>query len=123
MKTCFAVGMLFDGRMRAIFSMMFGASVFILVARLSRKGVAADAADIHYRRMLWMMVNGPTRLMGDPARDPNYEPEVKHAIPSFLAVRRTRRGTHALEHRTRDGRESLVLSWRNILIELITEWL
>ena len=50
--------MLFDGKMRAIFSMMFGASVFILVGRLSRKGVAADAADIHYRRMLWMMVFG-----------------------------------------------------------------
>jgi len=44
MKTCFAIGMLFDGRMSAIFSMMFVASVFILVARLSRKGIAADAS-------------------------------------------------------------------------------
>lgn len=58
LKTWFAVGMLFDGKLRAIFSMMFGASVYILVARLSRKGAAADAADIHYRRMLWMMVFG-----------------------------------------------------------------
>ena len=47
MKTCFAIGMLFDGRMSAIFSMMFVASVFILVARLSRKGIAADARIVH----------------------------------------------------------------------------
>jgi len=58
LKTWFLVGMLFDGKLRAIFSMMFGASVYILIARLSRKGAAADAADIHYRRMLWMIVFG-----------------------------------------------------------------
>ena len=58
LKTWFAVGMLFDGKLRAIFSMMFGASVYILVGRLGRKGAGADAADIHYRRMLWMMVFG-----------------------------------------------------------------
>ena len=47
-----------DGKMRAIFSLSFGASVYLLVDRLSRKGVAADAADIHYRRMLWLMLFG-----------------------------------------------------------------
>jgi len=55
LKTWFAVAVLFDGKMRAIFSMMFGASVYILIGRLSRKGAAAD---IHYRRMLWMMLFG-----------------------------------------------------------------
>jgi len=47
-----------DGKMRAIFSMAFGASVYLLVDRLSRRGAAADAADIHYRRMLWLLLFG-----------------------------------------------------------------
>jgi uncharacterized protein len=47
-----------DGKMRAIFSLAFGASVYLLVERLTRKGAAADAADIHYRRMLWLLLFG-----------------------------------------------------------------
>ena len=47
-----------DGKMRAIFSMAFGASVYLLIDRLIRKGHAADAADIHYRRMLWLLLFG-----------------------------------------------------------------
>lgn len=57
-KTWFLVSVLFDGKLRAILSMMFGASVYMLVERLSRKGAAGEAADIHYRRMLWMMLFG-----------------------------------------------------------------
>jgi uncharacterized protein len=47
-----------DGKMRAIFSLAFGASVCLLIERLTRKGAAADAADIHYRRMLWLLLFG-----------------------------------------------------------------
>src|SRR5262249_36848902 len=47
-----------DGKMRAIFSLVFGASVLLLVERLSRRGTGVDAADIHYRRMLWLLVFG-----------------------------------------------------------------
>ncbi|MBV8515169.1 MAG: DUF418 domain-containing protein, partial [Acidobacteria bacterium] len=47
-----------DGKMRAIFSLAFGASVYLLVDRLIRKGAAAAAADIHYRRMLWLLLFG-----------------------------------------------------------------
>jgi uncharacterized protein len=47
-----------EGKMRAIFSLTFGASVYLLVDRLCRKGAAADAADIHYRRMLWLLLFG-----------------------------------------------------------------
>src|SRR5271170_1023682 len=54
---CFTT-ILADGKMRAIFSIAFGASVYLLIDRLSRKGAAADAADIHYRRMLWLLVFG-----------------------------------------------------------------
>jgi uncharacterized protein len=52
------MGLLADGKMRAIFSLTFGAGVYLLIDRLSRKGAAADAADIHYRRMLWLMLFG-----------------------------------------------------------------
>src|SRR5215510_8565752 len=47
-----------DGKMRAIFSLAFGASALLLVERLSRKGAGVDAADIHYRRMLWLLLFG-----------------------------------------------------------------
>jgi uncharacterized protein len=47
-----------DGKMRAIFSLTFGAGVYLLIDRLSRKGAAENAADIHYRRMLWLMLFG-----------------------------------------------------------------
>src|SRR3984893_13643178 len=56
--TWFIVTVLGEGKMRAIFSMTFGASVYLLIDRLSRKGAAADAADIHYRRTLWLLLFG-----------------------------------------------------------------
>lgn len=56
--TWFVVYSLWEGKMRGMFSMMFGASVYLLVDRLSRKGAGAEAADIHYRRMLWLLLFG-----------------------------------------------------------------
>ncbi len=56
--TWFIVFSLWEGKMRGMFSLMFGASVYLLVDRLSRKGAAAEAADIHYRRMLWLLLFG-----------------------------------------------------------------
>ena len=52
------MSVLADGKMRAIFSLTFGASVYLLIDRLSRKGAASEAADIHYRRMLWLLLFG-----------------------------------------------------------------
>ncbi len=43
----------FDGKMRAIFSMLFGAGVILLTSRAT-----PDAADIYYRRNLWLMLFG-----------------------------------------------------------------
>ena len=43
----------FDGKMRAIFSFLFGAGVLLLT---SREG--PDTADIYYRRNLWLMLFG-----------------------------------------------------------------
>jgi uncharacterized protein len=44
---------LFEGKMRAIFSMLFGAGVIILTSRVEKRDPAA-AADIYYRRTLWL---------------------------------------------------------------------
>jgi uncharacterized protein len=44
----------FEGTQRALFSMLFGASTILLVSRLERSG-RTDAADIYYRRNLWLI--------------------------------------------------------------------
>lgn len=44
----------FEGTQRALFSMLFGASVILLTARLEASG-RADAADIYFRRNLWLI--------------------------------------------------------------------
>jgi uncharacterized protein len=44
----------FEGTQRALFSMLFGASTILLVSRLEASG-RSDAADIYYRRNLWLI--------------------------------------------------------------------
>jgi uncharacterized protein len=53
-----ANAVLVDGKMRGIFSLVFGAGVVILTSRAVERGAAADAADIHLRRMFWLMLFG-----------------------------------------------------------------
>jgi uncharacterized protein len=48
----------FEGKMRAIFSMLFGAGVVILTSRLDRRGLGVETADIYYRRILWLLAFG-----------------------------------------------------------------
>lgn len=45
-----------EGKMRCLFSMVFGASVILLTSRLERTG--ASSADVYYRRTLWLMLFG-----------------------------------------------------------------
>jgi uncharacterized protein len=45
-----------DGKMRATFSLVFGASLMLLTTRLDEKGTAG--ADVYFRRALWLMVFG-----------------------------------------------------------------
>ena len=51
----------FEGTQRALFSLLFGAGVILLTARLEAAG-RTDAADIYFRRNLWLvgfgLVNG-----------------------------------------------------------------
>jgi uncharacterized protein len=47
-----------EGKMRAIFSMLFGASLILITSRAKARGAAADVADIYLRRSLWLAVFG-----------------------------------------------------------------
>jgi uncharacterized protein len=49
---------LFEGKMRAMFSMMFGAGVALFLERATRREDSARAADLFARRMLWLMAFG-----------------------------------------------------------------
>jgi uncharacterized protein len=44
-----------EGKMRALFSLVFGAGVVLLTSRLEGR---ADVADIYYRRTLWLLLFG-----------------------------------------------------------------
>jgi len=48
----------FDGKFRCIFSMLFGAGAIILLDRAERRGAGIEAADIYYRRTMWLIVIG-----------------------------------------------------------------
>lgn len=49
---------LFEGRMRAIFSMLFGAGIVLIGERMARKGQDGLAADLLLRRCLWLIPFG-----------------------------------------------------------------
>jgi uncharacterized protein len=48
----------FEGKMRAIFSMLFGAGVILLTSRLEKRGDGAIAGDTFARRNLWLTLFG-----------------------------------------------------------------
>jgi len=48
----------FEGTMRALFSMLFGAGVILLTGRLEKRGGGVEVADIYYRRTIWLLVFG-----------------------------------------------------------------
>ncbi|WP_179022294.1 DUF418 domain-containing protein [Winogradskyella forsetii] len=56
--TWITTNMLFEGTMRALFSLLFGAGMFILLDRLETKGAGIKAADIYFRRLMWLLVFG-----------------------------------------------------------------
>lgn len=50
--------LLAEGKMRSIFSMLFGAGVVLLTDRITKDDRAAHVASIFYRRNLWLLVIG-----------------------------------------------------------------
>ncbi len=56
--TWWAVNGLFEGTMRALFSILFGAGSLLLLKRLEKKKMEITPADFYYRRMIWLLVFG-----------------------------------------------------------------
>jgi uncharacterized protein len=51
---------LFDGKMRGLFSFLFGASLLLVTDRAEASGM--DPASVHYRRMIWLLAFGCAHL-------------------------------------------------------------
>ncbi len=51
---------LFDGKMRGLFSLLFGASALLVMDRAEARGANPDAA--HYARMAWLLIFGLAHL-------------------------------------------------------------
>jgi uncharacterized protein len=47
-----------EGKMRALFSMLFGAGIILLTARAETRGAGVRAADIYTRRNMWLVLFG-----------------------------------------------------------------
>ncbi|WP_241659863.1 DUF418 domain-containing protein [Sphingomonas glacialis] len=56
----FATYVLIEGKMRGLFSVLFGASMLLVIERANRKG--ENAAGVHYRRMATLFVIGAVHL-------------------------------------------------------------
>jgi uncharacterized protein len=50
--------MVFEGTMRALFSLLFGVGTYIILDRLTKVHAGIKAADIYFRRLMWMLVFG-----------------------------------------------------------------
>ena len=53
-----------DGKFRALFTMLFGASMVLIAERADRDPDGPGAAMTHYRRMLWLLVIGMIHAWG-----------------------------------------------------------
>jgi uncharacterized protein len=54
----FAQATLFDGKMRALFSMLFGAGIVLISRRMEAAGRGGESADLLLRRCLWLVPFG-----------------------------------------------------------------
>tara|TARA_R110000787_G_scaffold280945_1_gene391963 strand:+ start:3393 stop:4688 length:1296 start_codon:yes stop_codon:yes gene_type:complete len=58
LTTWITTNLSFEGTMRALFSLLFGVGMFIFLDRLEKKGAGINAANIYFRRLLWLLVFG-----------------------------------------------------------------
>lgn len=52
------ITVMFEGTMRGIFSLLFGAGIVLLTERMENGGAGLMTAEIHFRRMVWMLLFG-----------------------------------------------------------------
>ena len=50
------VGLFFDGSMRGLFMMLFGASMVLITSKFSNSKTSLGAADLYYRRLIWLLL-------------------------------------------------------------------
>tara|TARA_R110001632_G_scaffold140060_1_gene255969 strand:- start:73029 stop:74324 length:1296 start_codon:yes stop_codon:yes gene_type:complete len=58
LTTWITTNLFFEGTMRALFSLLFGVGMFIFLDRLEKKGAGINAANIYFRRLIWLLVFG-----------------------------------------------------------------
>ena len=58
LTTWITTNLFFEGTMRALFSLLFGVGMFIFLERLKIKEAGIDAANIYFRRLIWLLVFG-----------------------------------------------------------------
>jgi uncharacterized protein len=56
--TWMMTNLFFEGTMRALFSLLFGVGMFIFLDRLTKKGAGIKAADVFFRRLMWLLFFG-----------------------------------------------------------------
>jgi uncharacterized protein len=56
--TAFVSEVLFSGKMRGLFTLLFGVSAILLIERLSERFEGLAVADLYFRRLLWLLVIG-----------------------------------------------------------------
>ena len=57
-RVWFANELFFEGTMRGLFTILFGAGVILLTSRLLEKGAGISTADVYYRRTVWLFIFG-----------------------------------------------------------------
>jgi len=58
LTTWITANLFFSGTMRALFSLLFGVGMFIFLDRLEKKKAGINAANIYFRRLLWLLIFG-----------------------------------------------------------------
>jgi len=58
LTTWITTNLFFEGTMRALFSLLFGVGMFIFLDRLREKKAGINAANIYFRRLLWLLIFG-----------------------------------------------------------------
>jgi uncharacterized protein len=56
--TWMTTNLFFEGTMRGLFSLMFGAGIVLMTSRAEARGGGIGVADIYYRRNLWLIAFG-----------------------------------------------------------------
>lgn len=58
LTTWITTNLFFEGTMRALFSLLFGVGMFIFLERLKIKKAGINAANIYFRRLIWLLIFG-----------------------------------------------------------------